>query len=615
MSEAAKKSSRVRYEPGDVIPGPDLHVVKQLGSGGQGEVYLAWSDYSQARCVIKLLNAELVGRAAENLFRKEVRLMVQLVHPHIVRVLDGKWTREEVPRPYYTMHEEPGAVPLAELLHKRTPFGLAQILEIIFEVTDALDYVHTLSGPDGVPLGAIHRDLKPGNILLVRSRGGTVVKLLDFGIAFALKRTLDGERDRLFHGTFAYAAPEQHEGVALPQSDIYALGVLFYELLAGRHPYWDATDIKDLVACHRHIRPRPISLYRANVPERVTELVTRMLEKDPAKRPGSAYALRAELRSCMDFVAKLAREERQQSPTDHDTTEEMRVEKLLDRRRVEHDECVTHTVAIIHERTGAAEGPAGVWYRTDPGFGAAREAARVVREEVEAEAAKAKASAEASSPSPSFDAWGPTPRTPEGAGRPLIAAAPTAPSEAPPPAGGVVAPVLRRAAEAPRVEIVNVASPAPPRTQSPSAGSPVREQARPHESPRPSEVSRMRHAETNVPRSMHIPPPTERELAEAEVAARSRARRPPTGTVPMSPALRIDLPSTGVVKEPARGAKGGTLPMTGAYKHRRADLTSVTLARVLIALIAVTMIAAVALILYKQQHAPPATKGAGGETR
>lgn len=125
----------------------------------------------------------------------------------------------------------------------------------------------------------------------------------------------------------------------------------------------------------------------------------------------------------------------------------------------------------------------------------------------------------------------------------------------------------------------------------------------------------MRHAETNVPRSMHIPPPTERELAEAEVAARSRIRRPPTGTVPMSPALRIDLPSTGVVKEPARGAKGGTLPMTGAYKHRRADLTSVTLARVLIALIAVTMIAAVALILYKQQHAPPATKGAGGETR
>lgn len=345
MSEAAKKSSRVRYEPGDVIPGPDLHVVKQLGSGGQGEVYLAWSDYSQARCVIKLLNAELVGRTAENLFRKEVRLMVQLVHPHIVRVLDGKWTREEVPRPYYTMHEEPGAVPLVELLQKKTPFGLAQILEIIFEVTDALDYVHSLSGPDGVPLGAIHRDLKPGNILLVRSRGGTVVKLLDFGIAFALKRTLDGERDRLFHGTFAYASPEQHEGVALPQSDLYALGVLFYELLAGRHPYWDAKDVADLVACHRHIRPRPISLYRANVPERVTELVTRMLEKDPAKRPASAYALRTELRSCMDFVAKLAREERQQAPTDHDTTEEMRVEKLLDRRRVEHDECVTHTVA------------------------------------------------------------------------------------------------------------------------------------------------------------------------------------------------------------------------------------------------------------------------------
>jgi len=83
----------------------------------------------------------------------------------------------------------------------------------------------------------------------------------------------------------------------------------------------------------------------------------------------------------------------------------------------------------------------------------------------------------------------------------------------------------------------------------------------------------------------------------------------------MSPALRIELPPKRAPEEPPRGVKGGTVPMAGPYKRRRADLTSVTLARVLIALIAVTMIAAVALILYKQQHAPPASQGSGGETR
>lgn len=607
MNDEAKSKSRVLYEPGDIIPGPDLHVVKRLGSGGQGEVYLAWSDYSQARCVIKLLNSELVGREAENLFRKEVRLMVQLVHPHIVRVLDGKWTREEVPRPYYTMHEEPGAVPLVELLNKRTPFGLAQILEVIFEVNDALDYVHSLTGPDGVPLGAIHRDLKPGNILLVRSRGGTVVKLLDFGIAFALKKTLDGERDRLFHGTFAYAAPEQHEGIALPQSDLYALGVLFYEMLAGRHPYWDAKDVPDLVACHRHIRPRPISLYRANVPDRVSELVMRMLEKDPSKRPASAYALRAELRATMDFVAKLAREEREHSVSEHDTTEEMRVEKLLERRRVEHDECVTQTVAIIHER-GGVDGAAGVWYRTDPGFGpsAARDAARAVREEVAAEAAKAKPE---KGPAPSFDAWGATPRTPqEAAARALLGTAPTEPSEAPI-GPDRVSPVLRRAAEAPRVEIVNVASPAPPRAAPERTPLP-----RKAEGAVPSEVRRMRQADTNIPASLHVPPPTERER-DSRHAGSGRAR---TGTVPMSPSLRIDLPSRSAGKSVesgagSGGAKGGTLPMAGPYRRSRADLASVVVARVVIALIALTMIAAVGLLLYKQRIAAPSEKARGGE--
>lgn len=594
------------YEPGDLIPGPDLYVVKRLGAGGQAEVYLAWSDFAQARRVIKLLNPDHLGQEGEKLFRKEVRLMVRLVHPHIVRVLDGQWTREAVPRPYYVMDEESGSVPVAELIAKKTPFSLTQILRIVYEVADALDYVHNLTDEHGEPLGAVHRDIKPANLLLAKSGNGSVVKLLDFGIARALRRVLDGARETMFLGTFAYSAPEQVEGNAVPQSDIYSLGVVLYELLAGRHPYWDAQDLHDMVACHRFITPRPISSYRANVPDRVTALTMSCLQKDPASRPASARALRDELRRCMDEAAVLARRERERPVSDHDTTDEMPVEKLLDQRRAQLDALVNKTVAIIEERTGA--GASAAWFQTDPGGAPVARGSSV-------DLAPASSGAETPfAPSPSFDAWrAPTepstappqraasPRAPAvitqngDAGQQRAAAHDPGPTRAS--AAAYHAPGLRNAATptpAPTHGAPVARAPAvigapllvPPVHAGQTDPDPPRDEIESSHReglPTASAVARFRNAETQEA-AIAPPPPTERLDARG-------------ATVPFGPALAVP-----------KAGKGSTVPMAPSFRERsRPATSSLTMGKAVILLVGVTfLLLTVGLLVLRQRRSEPA---------
>ena len=333
----------ISYAPGDLIPGPDVIMTRRLGAGGQGEVILAWNEALKSRVVLKLLNPELVGHDAERMFQKEARLMTQLRHRNIVRVVHAGWTREEIRRPYYIMDEEPGAIPLSELIASRTPFAVSNVLSIGIQVCDALHKAHTLTGPNKELLGAIHRDLKPANLLIMKDDdGNTIVKLLDFGIAWALYLVVHGLVARAFHGTVAYASPEQHIGRAVPQSDLYSLCVVLYELLAERHPFWDAEDVNDMMALHRFKKARPLTEYVVGLPASVVALIAKNLDKDPTKRSRSAAELKADLILCAQEVDVM----KKSRALDQVTTDNMLIEKQVEARKEANDRYVD--LSLIH---------------------------------------------------------------------------------------------------------------------------------------------------------------------------------------------------------------------------------------------------------------------------
>lgn len=560
----------VQYTPGDVIPGLNHVVVECLGAGGQGVVYLTWDQYSDARYVAKLLTAGL-GGDHERDFQREVRLMTKLNHPNIVRVMLGGQTQESEPRPYYLMAEEVGAKTLASLLADRIQFSIGNTLNLAMQVCEALRYVHTLRAPDGSPSGAVHRDLKPANLLLTKVEvdgvSTTVVKVLDFGIAWAIARALEGDRDDRIRGTMAYAAPEQHLGIASPQTDLYSLAVILYELIAGRHPFWDSEDVKDLIGQHRFIMPPPPTKFRADLPERLVALVMKNLAKEPDKRSTSAAAFLAELKVCQaEFEVFMANRLH-----DLNTTDEMPLEHQIDKRAEETDALVTAAQQIVEGRTGTAARPASGWWQAAP----APERADHV-DVVDAKRERAQTPRPNANMAPARIVPNPV-------------AAPGAPLEIPPVGSdlGTTVPDPPKAGEVP-----------PVLAQTPG--------------PSKSEVARFRAAPTQSqqrPGPMN-PSPTERIPATGHASPSPGAvgaGAPPkgTGTAPMSPLLVLNLP---------RGveASRGTLPMADApalpkTEKARRQLSASTRTEIGMALIAVAVIVLVPFVTWLAIRNRPAT--------
>ena len=218
----------------DEAPRPDAvggyQIVGELGKGGMGVVYEAdRTDGVYDRTVaLKLVQAGRASEEAVRRFERERRVLARLDHPGIARLLDGGVT--EAGRPYFVMERVEGE-PITAYARSRD-LGLAARLQLALDVCDAVAHAHRLL--------IVHRDLKPSNVFVGDSETGRPqVKLLDFGIA----KALDDEDDDLMTRTGtaltpAYAAPEQVSGDPVTAAtDVYALGVLFYELLVGRRPY------------------------------------------------------------------------------------------------------------------------------------------------------------------------------------------------------------------------------------------------------------------------------------------------------------------------------------------------------------------------------------------
>jgi serine/threonine protein kinase len=279
------------YQPGEKVPGTVYEVVRLLGVGGMGTVYDVEDTSIGKRYVLKTLHPQLGER--EDLARRmqnEARTLARLNHTNIVEVITAGVTGDDLKLPYYVMERLNGQS-LRLVLEKKGQLELAHAYHIGIDLLDALDHAHDK--------GVIHRDVKPDNIFLHRTSAGvTVTKLLDFGILSLLDSTqTQRETAGRFLGTLRYAAPEQLRGdKPTAKVDVYAAGLVLFEMIAGRGPFDDEGDPHKVAAAHIH-KPAPALSSFVVIPRELDALVGAALSKLPGQRPRDAFSFAASLRN------------------------------------------------------------------------------------------------------------------------------------------------------------------------------------------------------------------------------------------------------------------------------------------------------------------------------
>ncbi len=263
-------------------------VLSQVGMGGMGVVYKVRHRTLETILALKVLPAELAEDAdLVRRFHQEARVMAQLRHPHIVQVLDVDRDEDL----HFFVMEYVDGTSLSQYLRQQGSLPLPEVLTISRQVAQALEYVHTHQPP------IIHRDIKPANILLeVRSRR---VVVTDFGIAKVLGA---GERTRtgLVMGTLRYCAPEQilRDKELDGRADIYSLGLMMYEMLAGR-PFFTETDEQALLARVLHGPGENVPAFAGPVPHDFAALVTRAIAREQERRYRQVAELRQGIEACL----------------------------------------------------------------------------------------------------------------------------------------------------------------------------------------------------------------------------------------------------------------------------------------------------------------------------
>jgi eukaryotic-like serine/threonine-protein kinase len=276
---------------------------EEIGRGGMGVVYRATDTRLGRGLAIKMLPADATADPDRNArFVREAQAASALNHPHIVTIYDID-AAEGVT---FIAMELVDGTPLDRLL-AAGPLTIAQALEYGAQIAAALEAAHAS--------GIVHRDIKPGNIMITRDGR---VKVLDFGLAKLVERAPDeatktalATRAGVILGTAAYMSPEQAEGRPVDRrSDIFSLGGVLYEMLAGRRPFAGTSDIGVITAILRDT-PTPVQSARRDVPAAVAAIVDRCLAKDPAMRYQDAGALGAALSGVLARLTRPGRAWRQ----------------------------------------------------------------------------------------------------------------------------------------------------------------------------------------------------------------------------------------------------------------------------------------------------------------
>lgn len=271
---------------GELIAGR-YRLIERIGEGAMGAVYLARHEGLQRQVAVKFLQEELTGnREIAARFAREAVAAARLQHPNVISVYDSG--ADELGRCYLVM-EYVGAESLRTVMEREGAIPRERALPLLRQIAAALDHAHSL--------GIVHRDIKPENVLVLQSDGVETVKVIDFGIAKVFLPEGPSSpgltRSGIVLGTPEYMAPEQAAGAEVDQrADIYALGVIAYEMLVGRRPF-DSDDVMALLMAHLNASPPPPSKARPELgfgPE-VDEALARALAKSPAARPQRATEL------------------------------------------------------------------------------------------------------------------------------------------------------------------------------------------------------------------------------------------------------------------------------------------------------------------------------------
>src|SRR5947209_179571 len=265
--------------------GDNYQLDRELTGGGMSRVFVAIDRVLGRRVVVKVLPPELAAGVNRDRFRREIQVAAQLQHPHIVPLLSAG---EQGDLLWYTMPYIEGES-LRAALERKKKFSAREITRILHDVVDALAFAHER--------GVIHRDIKPANILTQ----GSHALVTDFGVAKAISAALPTTgltSAGIAIGTPAYMAPEQLAGdvAANHRIDIYAVGLLAYELVTGVSPFTGPSP-RETLAAQLTRDPTPLHEVSPEIPRSLSALIMRCLAKDPDARPQSADDVLHELDS------------------------------------------------------------------------------------------------------------------------------------------------------------------------------------------------------------------------------------------------------------------------------------------------------------------------------
>ncbi len=276
--DVKKSSKRKELLPAGKIFQGKYEIVKLIGSGGMGQVYLANHTALGSKVAIKILNSNVIGdddEEAVDRFKREARATAAIDHVNAVRVFDFG-VEEGV---FYLVLEFLDGESLRKRLARRKRFAISEVVTLVEQVCSVLEVMHRK--------GIVHRDLKPDNIFFHKQEDREVVKVLDFGIAKVNGGTLIEGRltsTGALLGTPHYMSPEQCQGMKLDgRSDLYSFGIIIYELLSGTLPF-SAENTLSMLFKHVRDNPKPISELVPDLPLTLADVVMKELEKNPNKR-------------------------------------------------------------------------------------------------------------------------------------------------------------------------------------------------------------------------------------------------------------------------------------------------------------------------------------------